>query len=248
MVFSSPAATHYICFSRCLRITIRGCAKPLFLGTHDMLSSVEYMTNLCDREIVRVSPIVILAKPVGFHTTPELNAGLSYWITEAEKQGVSFLGFGENARPNPVCDLDIPEEDTVDELVPLEPANFALPLLVLVCCAVLASTIFLANRCAAKQRSERGKSLKKASSLFKLRVARSSKQLNGQGRAAPRFSMQPPQQQLEGGEFDADGVLEAMTFLEGQMNMWRTELREVGVVPNDHPQTTGHQEVFAVEN
>ena len=231
----------------------KGLCEALIFGTFDILSSVLYTTNMCDREIVRASSIVVLSNSIGFPTTPGLNAGISHWITEAEKQGISFTGFNENARPNPACVLEMPEEDIVDELVPLTPSNFGLPFIVLVSCAVLATLIFLANRSAAKQNTKSDQSLKKAFSLFKLRVPRSS-----QVSEAPRFSMQPPtatslsmrsqQQQLEVGEFSAGGVWEAMQFLEDQMNMWRTELREGGVVPDDQPQTTVHQEAFAEEN
>jgi hypothetical protein len=62
-------------------------------------------------------------------------------MAEAEKQRISIDSFQDNARPREQCILRIDEEAAFDELLPLTVEDFALPLLVLIVCAVLGTIL-----------------------------------------------------------------------------------------------------------
>jgi hypothetical protein len=116
-----------------------GLCTAIAASDFDARNNVIVMSNLCDRGLISTGSLV-LEKSLGFPTCPGLAAGLSYWMAEEEKR-ISIDSFEANARPREQCTLRIDEEADFDERLPLTAEHFALPLLVLLVCAVLATVL-----------------------------------------------------------------------------------------------------------
>ena len=118
-----------------------GICGALVGSYFDMRQSKSIIDGLCAREIIRTDSIA-MEIPLGFAASPDHVAGLSFWMEEAEKEGITFESFAAEYQPELSCSLDVPEVE-VDPLASLTPANFVLPFCVLLVCAGVAVGLHL---------------------------------------------------------------------------------------------------------
>lgn len=114
----------------------------------DVLHDTSLMNKFCVRNLVDTNRI-ILEKPIAFPACNDIVAGISYWIYEAEKRGIAFKSYQDASQPPSVCQMSIYDngaDGVQDDLRPLTPANFALPLLTVVLCSLIATILQLRHK------------------------------------------------------------------------------------------------------
>ena len=143
-----------------------GHCVGLIGGKGDVLADAHLMNEFCVRNLVDTNTI-ILEKPVAFPACKDMVAGISYWIYEAEKSGIVFNSYQDASQPQQVCPLSIYDNDAEgvnEDLRKLTPANFALPLLTVILCCMIATILQLRHETIVRYRRsthyERDTSLK----------------------------------------------------------------------------------------
>ena len=117
-------------------------------GKGDLLASTPLMNKFCVRNLVDTNTI-LLEKPVAFPACKDIVAGISYWMYEAEKRGIVFESYQDASQPPQVCQVSIYDNDAdgvQDDLRRLTIANFALPLLTVVLCCLIATILQLRHK------------------------------------------------------------------------------------------------------
>lgn len=115
-----------------------GKCGAIVAGMSDVRNSHSLMESFCSRELASTGSLV-LEKPVAFPINEKYVAAFSYWMFEAEQNGITFGGYEAKSQPPVVCPLEIStEQKSVDDLLPMTAENFALPFLILSICALLA--------------------------------------------------------------------------------------------------------------
>ena len=117
-------------------------------GKGDLLASTPLMNEFCVRNLVDTNTI-LLEKPIAFPACKDIVAGISYWIYEAERKGIVFESYQDASQPPQVCQLSIYDNDAdgvQDDLRRLTIANFALPLLTVVLCCLIATILQLRHK------------------------------------------------------------------------------------------------------
>jgi hypothetical protein len=117
------------------------------------------MNKFCDRNLVDTNTM-LLEKPVAFPACKDIVAGISYWIYEAKKKGISFESYRDASQPPRVCQVSMFNNDAdgvQEDLRPLTPANFALPLLTVVLCCLVATILQLRHKTIVHHRRSRYK-------------------------------------------------------------------------------------------
>ena len=118
-----------------------GQCDGLIMAITDVENSELLMDMLCERGIASTGSLV-LEKPVGFPVCPELAAGMSHWIFEAESQQISFETFRQSYKPPQQTSCSIRPRKYVknepDELAQLKPIDFLVPVCGVIICAIIA--------------------------------------------------------------------------------------------------------------
>jgi hypothetical protein len=132
-----------------------GNCGGLIGGKGDLLGDTILMNKFCARNLVDTNTM-ILEKPVAFPACKDMVAGISYWIYEAERRGIAFESYQDASQPPQVCQMSISDNDAdgeQEDLRPLTPANFALPLLTVVLCCLIATILQLRHQTMVHRRS-----------------------------------------------------------------------------------------------
>jgi len=151
-----------------------GDCEGIIYPLPDLLGSHETMKFFCDKKLIMVGNPV-LEIPVGFPVCSELAAGISYWISEAKKQGISYESYDEKARPPKVCNFEISNKLERNEMDGLTINDLALPILVVIIFAILA-IFFHALTLGQEKKAKNAKNINTESGVFysKRKQAKSS--------------------------------------------------------------------------
>eukprot|EP00546_Thalassionema_frauenfeldii_P018775 CAMPEP_0178897260 /NCGR_PEP_ID=MMETSP0786-20121207/1644_1 /TAXON_ID=186022 /ORGANISM="Thalassionema frauenfeldii, Strain CCMP 1798" /LENGTH=361 /DNA_ID=CAMNT_0020567783 /DNA_START=592 /DNA_END=1677 /DNA_ORIENTATION=- len=145
----------------------RGNCSAIIQGEPEVLDSNSEMTKFCERNLVKAGPVPLLEIPVAFPICSDLAAGMSHWILEAEKKGISYTTFLEANQIEEKCSFEIESEDDND-LAELTIEDFTLPWLVLLFSAVTAILIHLGVWNTERKASAKNTSVQISSKTLKL--------------------------------------------------------------------------------
>ena len=133
----------------------QGRCGGIAAGAFDIRSEPGLMESFCSRNMVSTKSVVV-EKPLALPACPDIAAGVSYWMIEAQSEGIFYETFEQRAAIPATCNLDI-HQDEADELKPLTPANFALPFFVLAVSAAFAIAVEIRSRRQGKRLSMKDK-------------------------------------------------------------------------------------------
>ena len=80
--------------------------QVLAVGYEDTAYSVPFLNKLCDQNLV-FTDSVIVEVPIALPCRSELSSGLSYWINEAQKNGITLQNAKENFQPYTKCNIHL---------------------------------------------------------------------------------------------------------------------------------------------
>jgi len=117
--------------------------SAIVTGFIDIRNDVLLMENFCNRNLVK-SGEPVLEFPLGFPIKKEYMAAISHLIYRGQKQEkkIAYASFQQNRQPPlpNTCSLDLSiRKNNADELLAMTPLNFALPIALLLFCAIIST-------------------------------------------------------------------------------------------------------------
>jgi len=127
-----------------------GKCRAIVSSLSDVTDGLPIMEEFCARNLVYTGSEVI-SIPIAFPVCNKYAAGISSWVLEAARQGVNFEDYQKSGRPSQKCTLSVLEalyfnpDDDDNSNEKLTPADFTLPLLTLLICATVATSIHIST-------------------------------------------------------------------------------------------------------
>jgi len=117
--------------------------SAIVTGLSDIRNDVGTMKKFCERNLVK-SGEPVLEFPLGFPIKKEYMAAISHLIYRGQKQEkkIAYASFQQNRQPPlpNTCSLDLSiRKNNADELLAMTPLNFALPIALLLFCAIIST-------------------------------------------------------------------------------------------------------------
>ena len=111
-----------------------GHCKGIIMPWTDAHTNAEHMREICDRNMVSTGSLVLEVK-VGWPVrNANLGAGMSYWITKAAEDGISYDTFLRQST-NALCNMEIDLGDSEgSDLVAFAPKNMFFPIIFYLIC------------------------------------------------------------------------------------------------------------------
>ena len=110
------------------------------------LANAQVENEFCTRNLV-VTESVVVDYHIAFPTRPEIASGLSYWIGEGERDGVTLDFFAkrhnDRHQNKPICDCTFASFDETNEYARISVSNVFLPVIFFLSCAVIAMVLQL---------------------------------------------------------------------------------------------------------
>ena len=115
-----------------------------------ILSDPARSQDLCNRNLLSTDHVAF-DKQIAFPICPDLSAGLSYWIHNAELKGISFGSYFEQDWNVPEGCTLLPEQKKAGQgddkdLHQLHPENFAMPMVLVGVCSLIAIIMYFCLR------------------------------------------------------------------------------------------------------
>lgn len=132
--------------------------SAIVTGLSDIRNDVVLMDNFCERNLVK-SGEPVLEIPIGFPIKKEYVAAISHLIYRGQKQEnkITYASFEQNRQPPlpNMCSFHLSiKKNNADELLPMTPLNFLLPIALLLACAIV-STVVHVMRVQHRRRAKR---------------------------------------------------------------------------------------------
>mmetsp|Transcript_29381 Transcript_29381/g.35786 ORF Transcript_29381/g.35786 Transcript_29381/m.35786 type:complete len:278 (+) Transcript_29381:177-1010(+) len=117
--------------------------SAIVTGLSDIRNDVGTMKKFCERNLVK-SGEAVLEFPLGFPIKKIYMAAISHLIYRGQKQEkkITYSSFEETTQPSLMCSLDLSiKNNNADELLAMTPLNFALPIALLLFCAIISTVV-----------------------------------------------------------------------------------------------------------